>query len=320
MDCAVDRSADRRGGGRNRSRAAHARIAAAGERARAAHGGGKRPPSTDARRRWRDRRRAAGRRRAGTALLDADRSLERAIPVRRGPLDRRRRERAVRRHGCRAAGVRRDRLRARARPADHARGAFDYAQGGRACRSAHGRPRRRILRCAQVRPLPADRAAAQGRRRPLRLRSGQAFVDAPADALSCRLRARSPFWSWQVDASGLSGRYVVTPVPGHAGQRAAGDARRTGNSRMTMSARSCRSAEAPSPCGRAATSASIPRASRSPVRATMRSPLPVRLAERHRSGSHVALSRPRSRARSVRDRGAGLPNVALREPGLDDRD
>jgi len=40
------------------------------------------------------------------------------------------------------------------------------------------------------------------------------FVDAPADALSCRLRARSPFWSWQLDASGLSGRYVVTPVPG----------------------------------------------------------------------------------------------------------
>jgi hypothetical protein len=39
-----------------------------------------------------------------------------------------------------------------------------------------------------------------------------AFVEAPADALSCRLRARSPFWSWQVDASGLSGRYVVTPV------------------------------------------------------------------------------------------------------------
>ena len=38
-----------------------------------------------------DRRRAARRRRAGTALLDADRSLERAIPIRRGPLDRGRR-------------------------------------------------------------------------------------------------------------------------------------------------------------------------------------------------------------------------------------
>ena len=38
------------------------------------------------------------------------------------------------------------------------------------------------------------------------------FVDAPADALSCRLRAHSPFWSWHVDASGLSGRYVVAPV------------------------------------------------------------------------------------------------------------
>ncbi|HXT31084.1 MAG TPA: hypothetical protein VN716_17430 [Vicinamibacterales bacterium] len=42
--------------------------------------------------------------------------------------------------------------------------------------------------------------------------TGAAFVDAPAEALSCRLRARSPFWSWQVDASGLSGRYEVTPV------------------------------------------------------------------------------------------------------------
>ena len=41
-----------------------------------------------------------------------------------------------------------------------------------------------------------------------------AFVDLPANALSCRLRAHSPFWSWQSDASGLSGRYVVTPVPG----------------------------------------------------------------------------------------------------------
>jgi hypothetical protein len=40
------------------------------------------------------------------------------------------------------------------------------------------------------------------------------FVDAPGDALSCRLRARSEFWSWQVDASGLTGRYVVAPVPG----------------------------------------------------------------------------------------------------------
>ena len=39
-----------------------------------------------------------------------------------------------------------------------------------------------------------------------------AFVAAPADALSCRLRVRSPFWSWHVDPSGLTGRYVVTPV------------------------------------------------------------------------------------------------------------
>jgi hypothetical protein len=43
--------------------------------------------------------------------------------------------------------------------------------------------------------------------------AGSAFVNAPADALSCRLRARSPFWQWQVDASGLSGRYIVTPAP-----------------------------------------------------------------------------------------------------------
>jgi hypothetical protein len=44
--------------------------------------------------------------------------------------------------------------------------------------------------------------------------STSAFVNAPAGALSCLLRARSPFWSWHVDASGLSGRYVVTPTPG----------------------------------------------------------------------------------------------------------
>ena len=63
--------------------------------------------------------------------------------------------------------------------------------------------------------------------------AGSAFVDAPANALSCRLRARSPFWSWQVDASG-----PVRPLRGHAGsghagqrvrpersRRAAGDAR-----------------------------------------------------------------------------------------------
>jgi len=43
--------------------------------------------------------------------------------------------------------------------------------------------------------------------------AGSAFVDAPANALSCRLRARSAFWSWHVDASGLSGRYVITSVP-----------------------------------------------------------------------------------------------------------
>jgi hypothetical protein len=47
--------------------------------------------------------------------------------------------------------------------------------------------------------------------------AASAFVDAPKDALSCRLRARSPFWSWHVDASGLSGRYAVTPVPGTPG-------------------------------------------------------------------------------------------------------
>ena len=40
------------------------------------------------------------------------------------------------------------------------------------------------------------------------------FAAAPANALSCRARVRSPFWSWQDDASGLSGRYVVTPVSG----------------------------------------------------------------------------------------------------------
>jgi len=44
--------------------------------------------------------------------------------------------------------------------------------------------------------------------------TASAFVVAPPDALSCRLRARSEFWSWQVDTSGLSGRYVVAPVPG----------------------------------------------------------------------------------------------------------
>jgi hypothetical protein len=44
--------------------------------------------------------------------------------------------------------------------------------------------------------------------------SGAAFVNAPTDTLSCRVRARSPFWEWRVDASGLSGRYVVTPVRG----------------------------------------------------------------------------------------------------------
>jgi hypothetical protein len=44
--------------------------------------------------------------------------------------------------------------------------------------------------------------------------SASEFVAAPPDALSCRLRARSPFWSWQVGASGLSGRYAVAPAPG----------------------------------------------------------------------------------------------------------
>jgi hypothetical protein len=44
--------------------------------------------------------------------------------------------------------------------------------------------------------------------------SGSAFVAAPATALSCRARARSPFWSWQDEASGLSGRYVIAAVPG----------------------------------------------------------------------------------------------------------
>ena len=45
-------------------------------------------------------------------------------------------------------------------------------------------------------------------------RVGSTFVVAPTNSLSCRLRARSPFWSWQVDASGLSGRYVTTSAPG----------------------------------------------------------------------------------------------------------
>src|SRR5262249_3679178 len=40
--------------------------------------------------------------------------------------------------------------------------------------------------------------------------------------------------------------------------------------------------------------------------------------DRHRSGSNAALPRSRSRAGSVRDRGAA--NVALPEPGVDDRD
>ena len=40
----------------------------------------------------------------------------------------------------------------------------------------------------------------------------EGFIAAPADALSCRLRARSPFWSWRADGSGLSGRYTVAPV------------------------------------------------------------------------------------------------------------
>jgi hypothetical protein len=44
--------------------------------------------------------------------------------------------------------------------------------------------------------------------------SPTAFAAAPPDALSCRSRVRSPFWSWQVDASGLSGRYAATAVPG----------------------------------------------------------------------------------------------------------
>jgi hypothetical protein len=43
--------------------------------------------------------------------------------------------------------------------------------------------------------------------------SASGFVDAPADALSCRLRARAPFWRWHVDASGLSAHYTVTPAP-----------------------------------------------------------------------------------------------------------
>jgi hypothetical protein len=43
---------------------------------------------------------------------------------------------------------------------------------------------------------------------------GSTFVAAPTNALSCRLRARSPFWAWQVDGSGLSGRYVTTSAPG----------------------------------------------------------------------------------------------------------
>ncbi|HET9370721.1 MAG TPA: hypothetical protein VFO19_10760 [Vicinamibacterales bacterium] len=51
--------------------------------------------------------------------------------------------------------------------------------------------------------------------------TGTVFADAPADALSCRLRARSPFWSWQADVSGVTGRYAITPVAGAASDAAA---------------------------------------------------------------------------------------------------
>src|SRR6185436_4563383 len=43
-----------------------------------------------------------------------------------------------------------------------------------------------------------------------------AFVGAAANALSCRARVRSSVWSWWADASGLSGRYVVSVVEGPA--------------------------------------------------------------------------------------------------------
>ena len=40
------------------------------------------------------------------------------------------------------------------------------------------------------------------------------FAGVPAGALSCRMRVRSPFWSWRADASGLSGRYAVSANEG----------------------------------------------------------------------------------------------------------
>jgi hypothetical protein len=113
--------------------------------ARASNGGRNRSASADARRR-RDRRRPARRRRAGTALLDADRSLERAISIRRGPLDRRRREYVVPRDRRRAAGVRWDRRRARGRPIDRSRADRACSQRSRSVpRFAGSRSRRRIL-------------------------------------------------------------------------------------------------------------------------------------------------------------------------------
>ena len=144
-------------------------------------------------------------------------------------------------------------------------------------------------------------------------------MDAPADALSCRLRARSPFWSWQVDASGLSGRYVVTPVratPASAPPVTLADGQLShdevaqvvsfGGSTFTMWQGRYVGVH---PTGLALDGAR-----------NHAFDLPVRLVSVTGSGPDVALSRPRSRAGSVRDRGAGLPNVALREPGLDDRD
>src|SRR5262249_53348549 len=38
-----------------------------------------------------------------------------------------------------------------------------------------------------------------------------------ADPLACRIRAKTPLWSWKADASGVSGRYTLAPVPAASG-------------------------------------------------------------------------------------------------------
>ena len=135
-----------------------------------------------------------------------------------------------------------------------------------------------------------------------------AFVDAPVDALSCRLRARSEFWSWQVDASGLSGRYVVAPVPGTrassppvtlvVGELSHDDIGQVisfGGSTFTVWQGRYVGVH---PTGLALAGA------RNHAFA-----LAGEARRRHQSGADAALSRSRSPARSVRDRRA--PNVAL---------